>query len=126
MNEAVEQFVGGGHVGKSQQRRSKEAWRALIAGQAASGETIEAFCRSQGVSRSSFARWRGLLSAVAAAPDVSLQRAARHNERPVISEQSARPCFIDAGEIGSGSSGAEPLEIRLDLGGGMVLTIRRG
>lgn len=125
MNEAVEQSVGGGEVGKSQ-RRSKEAWRALIAGQATSGETIEAFCRSQGVSRSSFVRWRSLLSAVAAAPDVSLQRAAHHNVRPVVPEQSARPYFIDAGEIGLGSSGAHPLEIRLELGGGMVLTIRRG
>ena len=108
------------------QRRSKAAWRALIARQAISGETIEAFCRAQGVSRSSFERWRGLLSPATSAPGVSPHSVAHHNDRPTVSERSAEHCFIDAGEIGLGGNGVKPLEIRLELGGGIVLTIRRG
>ena len=125
MIEAVAGSVGARPVRKWQ-RRSKAAWRALIARQAISGETIEAFCRAQGVSRSSFERWRGLLLPAATAPDVSLHSVGHHNDRPAVSERSAEHRFIDAGEIGLGSGGAEPLEIRLELGGGIVLTIRRG
>jgi hypothetical protein len=125
MIEAVAGSVGARPVRKWQ-RRSKAAWRALIARQAISGETIEAFCRAQGVSRSSFERWRGLLLPAATAPDVSLHSVAHHNDRPAVSERSAEHCFIDAGEIGLGGNGVKPLEIRLELGGGIVLTIRRG
>ena len=86
----------------------------------------EAFCRAQGVSRSSFERWRGLLSPATSGPDGSLESVAHRNDRPVASARSAEHRFIDAGEIGLGGSVGEPLEIRLDLGGGIVLTIRRG
>jgi putative transposase len=125
MIEAVAGSVGARPVRKWQ-RRSKAAWQALIARQAISGETIEAFCRAQGVSRSSFERGRGLLSPAATVQDVSLQSVAPHNDRPAVSERSAEHCFIDAGEIGLGGNGVKPLEIRLELGGGIVLTIRRG
>jgi putative transposase len=125
MSESVAGSVGARPV-KKWQRRSKAAWRALIARQAISGESIEAFCRAQGVSRSSFERWRGLLSPVATAPDSSPHSVAHHNDLPAVSERYAEHRFIDAGEIGLGNSGGEPLEIRLELGGGIVLTIRRG
>jgi hypothetical protein len=117
----------GARVAGQRSRRSKAAWRALIARQAASGETVEDFCRTQGVSRSSFDRWRGLLSPEATSAVLSLDAVGRHGDRPVASDRSAEHRFIDAGEIGLGDrGGAEPLEIRLELGGGMVLTIRRG
>jgi hypothetical protein len=125
MSEVVAE-PSGARPARKWQRRSKAAWRALIARQAISGETIEAFCRAQGVSRSSFERWRGLLSPATSAPGVSPHSVAHHNDRPAVSERSAEHCFIDAGEIGLGGNGVEPLEIRLELGGGIVLTIRRG
>lgn len=117
----------GGMPVKKWQRLGVAAWRALIAQQAISGETVEAFCRAQSVSRSSFTRWRGLLSPVKTPPDLSLDAVARANDRTVAgSDRSGEHRFIDAGEIGLGGRGAEPIEIELELGGGIVLTIRRG
>ena len=95
MSEAVSDSVGARPV-KKWQRRSKAAWRALIARQAISGETIEAFCRAQGVRRSTFERWRGLLSPATTTPDVSPHSVAHHNDRLVASERSAEHRFIDA------------------------------
>jgi len=106
------------------QRRSESVWRALIERQRISGASIETFCRAEGVSRSSFERWRGILSSSdqMSPPPSSV---AKDNHRPVSLQRSEGVPFIDAGMIGEGR-GAEPVEIRLDLGGGMVLTIRRG
>lgn len=107
------------------QRRSESVWRALIERQRISGASIETFCRAEGVSRSSFERWRGILSSSdqMSPPPSSV---AKDNDRPVLLQRSEGVPFIDAGTLGGGGRGAEPVEIRLDLGGGMVLTIRRG
>ena len=44
------------------QRRSREAWREVLTRFAASGLKVEAFCAHEGVSVSSFRRWRSLLA----------------------------------------------------------------
>ena len=44
-------------------RRSAEQWASLIAAQADSGLSIEAFCRERGLAVSSFHAWRRRLSA---------------------------------------------------------------
>jgi hypothetical protein len=77
------------------------------------------------VSRSSFERWRGILLS---SDQMSLHSSsvAKDNDRPAPRQRSEGAPFIDVGMIGGGGRGAEPVEIRLDLGGGMVLTICRG
>jgi hypothetical protein len=106
-------------------RRSKSAWRALIERQRGSGASIESFCQAEGVSRSTFERWRGIrLSSGQICPPSSL--VAKDNGRPAPLQRSECTPFIDVGMIGVEGRSGEPLEIRLDLGGGMVLTIRRG
>ena len=44
------------------QRRSREAWGEVLTRFAASGLEIEAFCAHEGLSVSSFRRWRSLLA----------------------------------------------------------------
>ena len=106
-------------------RRSESAWRALIERQRGSGASIESFCRAEGVSRSTFERWRGILlsSDEMSRPSSSV---AKDNDRPAPLQRSEGAPFIDVGMIGSAGHAGEAVEIRLDLGGGIVLTIRRG
>ena len=91
-------------------RRSRQEWQAVLDRFAASDLGVEAFCEREGVSQSSFGRWRSLLadecSAVGKAASVE------------------GAGFVDAGLIGLGGSGR--IEIKLDLGGGMVLHLVRG
>lgn len=91
-------------------RRSREEWRAVFDRFAASGLGVEAFCEREGVSKSSFGRWRSLLG-----------DAGRVKGTAAAVERAG---FVDAGRIGLG--GDERLEVKLDLGGGVVLHVVRG
>jgi len=105
---------------KSWRRHSEQAWRAMIEGQRRSGMSIEAFCAREGVSRSSFGRWRSMIAA---------RTNGSANEIGAIGESSIFDArgggFVDAGVLAAGAA-SEPVEIRLELGGGLVVTIRRG
>ena len=91
-------------------RRSRQEWRAVFDRFAASGLGVEAFCAGEEISKSSFGRWRSLLTDAGSATCVAA---------PV-----ERAGFVDAGLIGLGGGGR--IEIKLDLGGGMVLHLVRG
>lgn len=107
--------------GKAWQRHGEETWRAMIERQRASGMSILAFCEREGVSRSSFGRWRSLLARRATG--------AQRLEECTVGERAAvagpRSGFVDAGMLHMGGV-SEPVEMRLELGGGIVVTIRRG
>ena len=94
-------------------RRSREEWQAVFARFAASGLGIEPFCAREGLSESSFRRWKELLSDEA---------------RPVLrqgSEGAPEPTgFVDAGTLKLGGTGR--FELRLDLGDGVILHLSRG
>lgn len=93
-------------------RRSAAVWRELIARQLSSGLTVAQFCRREGLNASVFWRWR-----------LRLKRDTEGGAvRPPAVSVSAAP-FIDLGDLRSGGSG---LEVRLDLGAGVVLSITRG
>jgi hypothetical protein len=99
---------------KTKQRRlSSKVWRGLIARFEGSGLTAIAFCEREGVSSKSFYRWRTKLSA--AGPGQAATRTAARVARPA-------PEFIDLGALRGGSS---RLELRLDLGGGVLLHLVR-
>jgi len=103
---------------------SKEAaWRSRLLRHAQSGKSIAAFCRDEAVSTASFHIWRSKLAAVDA-----------HAAQP-----APPAAFIDLGAIKTGgvaaiarSSASPPastlssgIDVRIDLGGGIVLTITR-
>jgi hypothetical protein len=79
---------------------------------AASGLSIRQFCECEGLSKSSFDRWHGLLTRE---PPAAVDRG----------DGCARARFVDAGLIGVGG-GAARLELTPDLGDGLVLHLVRG
>jgi sigma54-dependent transcription regulator len=103
---------------------SKEAtWRNHLARHAASGKSIAAFCRDEAISQANFHVWRTKLA----------NGANEHAARP-----APQATFIDLGAVNSavGSRATErapapaplaipSIDIRIDLGGGVVLTIAR-
>ena len=90
-------------------RRSRQEWQAVIARFAESGLGVEPFCAREGLSESTFRRWRSLLG------EPSTQSAAPAMERIG---------FVDAGTLKLGGTGR--LELRLDLGEGVILHLSRG
>lgn len=95
------------------QRRSREEWQAVFARFAASGLAIEPFCIREGLSESSFRRWRSLLGAET--PPVV---------RPGAGQALESIGFVNAGALQLGGGGR--LELRLDLGDGVILHLSRG
>jgi hypothetical protein len=97
-------------------RRSAEAWRAMVARFAQSGMTEDAFCEGEGVSAKLFHRWRTKRSS--AAPRAVVDKPAR-----VVPSPAPTSGFVDLGSLKDSGS---KLEMRLDLGGGVLLHVVRG
>lgn len=89
------------------------AWRGVLARFEGSGLTAVAFCAREGVSSKSFYRWRSRLDGAADRPPA-------RNKASVTNTAAG---FIDLGALRGGSS---RLELRLDLGGGVLLHLVRG
>jgi hypothetical protein len=97
-------------------RRSAETWRAMVARFAQSGLTEEVFCQGEGVSPKLFHRWR--MKRVRATPRAAVDKPARGAPSPVPTSG-----FVDLGSLKDNGS---KLEMRLDLGGGVLLHVVRG
>jgi transposase-like protein len=81
-----------------------------------SGLSISAFCEREGISRQSLYRWRSIVGN--AGGEQLESRAA-----PAPATTVTRPDFIDLGAL-SGES--VRLELKLDLGGGVLVHLVRG
>ena len=105
--------------------RNESIWRKCVARQVASGKTIAVFCREERIGKSTLSYWRkrlGVVDAVAgqkfaavAAPflDVGQVKATRwrqHSASPAGNAPALSPASI---------------ELRLELGNGVVLHIAR-
>lgn len=90
-------------------RRSRQEWETVFAQFAASGLGVEPFCAREGLSELTFRRWRSLLG------EPSTQSAAPAMERIG---------FVNVGTLKLGGTGR--LELRLDLGDGVILHLSRG
>lgn len=99
---------------KVMRRGGVESWRELVSRQAQSGLSVQAFCRQEGLNAWTFYGWRSRLRAGAAA-----------QESPPSRSTGMEPTtgFIDLGAL---PRDASRCEIRLDLGGGVVLQVVRG
>jgi putative transposase len=93
-------------------RRNREQWRLLLARFSSSGLSVGAFCQREAISSASFYRWRKLLEG--ASPD----------RRESLGGSPGQ--FVDLGEVELGSATPRGrIEIRLDLGDGLVLQVVR-
>jgi len=99
---------------RTKRRRSEDAWRELVARQAQSGLSVAAFCQREGISPWSIYGWRKRLRAEDGGEVRSVTVPVAHKPAPG---------FIDLGALGSRESSR--CEIRLDLGGGVVLHLVR-
>lgn len=87
-------------------------WRDCIARQKASGQTVAVFCREESISQATFYLWRKRLGVQSKPP--------KHHACPTV----AKP-FIDLGEMVHDKPTSSGWDIRLDLGGGLTLSIAR-
>lgn len=115
--EAIELPAGGERKGRP--RRGERAWRGILEQHRRSGMSIEAFCAREGLSRASFGRWRARLGRLA-------QDTAAESAEAIPGGEPHAVGFVDVGALRTDGVAAEPVEIRLELGGGIVVTIRRG
>ena len=107
-----------GNQGRKRRRLNERAWRELFKRFDGCGLTVEAFCQLEGLSRSSFNRWRARLPMRACA-------AAAAAEGTSAARQSTAS-FVDLGLLGAADTAAPAgLELRLELGGGLSLSLVR-
>ena len=103
-------------------------WRERVARQAASGKTIAVFCREEGIGKSTLSNWRRRLgiagtvapAAAAGSPFLDLGPVKANPVKALTTPPSPAPL------TGTARDGfAARLELRLELGYGVVLHIAR-
>jgi len=97
----------------TQRRHGAETWRRILGRFEESGMTAPAFCARERISRQSLYRWRSRLGGES-------DRALVANAAQLTTKAAG---FIDLGDLRPGGS---RLEVRLELGAGVVLSIARG
>lgn len=102
-------------------RLDVSGWREAMRRFDAAATSVQAFCAGEGLSTKSFYRWRKRLDR-AVQVDQLLARPTRHGATPPVPARSTTG-FVELGSLLSGGAGA--LELRLDLGGGVLLTLTR-
>ena len=96
-------------------RWSIEVWRDVCAQHVSSGLSVVAFCARESINLSSFYRCRERWG------KDGVEQA--HSLEPMVSTAPTRqPAFVDLGSL---RSSASALELRLDLGDGLLLTLVR-
>ena len=95
------------------QRRNAQRWGELVKQQRASGLSVPAFCRREGINAWTLYGWRSRLRS---------RQPRRPEGRPAPAKEGSS--FIDLGALSAPAT--ERWEIRLDLGGGIVLHLVRG
>jgi len=93
-------------------KRSEATWRELFVRQVSSGMSVLEFCRAEKINPGVFRRWRSMLNGGIAAKETASRTVPK-----------AVTPFIDIGAVGAAPS---RMEVRLELGGGVVLTVARG
>lgn len=98
----------------AKQSRKEMEWRQRLARFAANGQVVKSFCQAESVSEATFYRWRKLL-----AEPGGTARAAGFIDVGVMPPAPAAPAMTQCASAGA------ILEVRLDLGHGLVLQIVR-
>jgi hypothetical protein len=95
-------------------RRGTAGWLKLFARQSSSELSVPEFCRREGINAGLFRRWRSTLN------ESQTERRVTARTEPAAGVSAP---FIDLGGL---RPGGPRVEVRLDLGGGVVLSIARG
>jgi len=103
---------------KRRRHLDENAWRDVFGRFAQGDESVSAFCQREGLNTSSFHRWRARLGLAS--------EARRVNAAPAKANDAAMTGFVDLGALGAPPAGCGRLELKLDLGGGVVLHVVRG
>lgn len=107
--------------GQRRRRLGTDRWREVMQRFEAAGETVNEFCAREGLSASSFYRWRERLEAVS-----GVVATARPRQSGAQALQPSAAGFIDLGSLaGASRDSCAGLELRLDIGGGVMLQIVR-
>ena len=94
-------------------RRGVAGWRKLVTEQSSSGMSVSKFCQQLRINATLFRRWQARLGCTTVAVPSG----------KTVNPAVAGPApFIDLGDL---RGGAPRLEVRLDLGDGLILSIAR-
>jgi putative transposase len=110
-------------MGEQRRRRlDTRSWREVMLRFGEADMTVSAFCAREGLSTSSFYRWRERLGSAGDA-EVAVPHRGGRSELAVPPQTAG---FIDLGHLATPPRDAGAgVELRLDLGGGVVLQIVR-
>jgi hypothetical protein len=108
---------------KTRTRRhlSAQTWREVFGRFDGSGESVSGFCKREGLHTSSFRRWQQRLAPTAATPIPMQAQEPREARR-----QAPVARFIEMDATAAANAAAGRLEVRLELGAGLVLHVVRG
>jgi len=95
----------------------ENVWREVVNRFAQGDESVSAFCQREGLSTNTFHRWRARLAA---------GEAPRSGASPTKAADASTPRFVELGALCTPPAGAGRLELKLDLGAGVVLHVVRG
>ncbi len=98
-------------------RLDAQTWRGIFERYGASELTVQAFCRTESISDKSFYRWRTRLHAPVDSGKTTMP--AVHRGR-VVSD------FVDLGPLTQSRASVPRLDLKLDLGDGLMLHLIRG
>lgn len=96
--------------GKSVRRNLVER-RALLSRFEGSGLGVAAFCQRERISAASFYRWQ--------------RESGGAIDRPTVADGERESAFVDLGALRTQASATSRLDLRLDLGDGLVLHLVR-
>ena len=103
---------------KRRRHLDENAWRDVFGRFAQGDESVSAFCQREGLNTSSFHRWRARLGLADSRRRVSAT--------PPKSDEAEMAGFVELGALPVPPAGCGRLELKLDLGGGVVLHVVRG
>ena len=106
--------------GQARRRLDEQSWRAVLERFDAAATTVQEFCLCEGLTRSSFTRWRA-----------RLRSGPKRMPAPAVAKAAAglpKPSFVDLGLLGAAPPAAAEhagLDLRIELGGGLSLHLMR-
>lgn len=105
--------------GQARRRLDEQMWRAVLARFDGTAMSVQEFCAREGLTRSSFTRWRARLRSG------SKRMAAAAVTKAAT--PAPEPSFVDLGLLGSAAPAAESatVDLRIELGGGLSLHLVR-
>lgn len=106
---------------RTRRHLGEQAWQEVFRRFDSAGESMTGFCKREGLHTSSFQRWRRRLSQ--GQDTAATQRAAAQTGEALAPAEKAG--FIEVGAMAGVSGAATRVEVRLDLGGGVVLHVVR-